>query len=84
MMFVEDFKCFYRTPDMECSMWSLLEEAVELGQTLASLFLPSSLTLQSPQVCFGVHEWEAPRTFHFKSWCITYTLAAQTQWTLGC
>lgn len=52
-------------------MWSLLEEVTELGQTLPSLFLPFSFMLQSPQVCFGGHKWEAPRTFHSKSWCRT-------------
>lgn len=63
-------------------MWSLLEEATELGQTLSSLSLPSSPVLQFPQVCFGVCEQEAPETFHSKSWRMTYTLAAQTQWML--
>lgn len=40
VVFVEDFKCFWRIQDRECSMWSSLEEATELGQALASLFLP--------------------------------------------
>lgn len=76
-MFVEGFKCFGRRPDMECSTQTLLEEATELGQTLASLFLSYLLRLQAPQRCFGVHKWEAPHTFHSESWCMTYMLAAQ-------
>lgn len=69
-MFVEDFKCFCRTPDMECSMWSLLEEGTELDRLWHPFYSLPHLCCSILRCALGYMSG----TFHSKSWCMTYAL----------